>query len=148
MNHLRTALFRTIWPVFFFFFLFAEKTFSQSCNNWLSLPTQNSKITIGDADVSGNKLTVEAMFNRTPPLNSGVYYGHLVSKHTDQSNVNYALLPNGCEITTSVSGYKAIFQDCPLELGKTYHVAYVYMIKAKTACEPEVFRKGTFVLVR
>jgi len=25
---------------------------------------------------------------------------------------------------------------------------YVYMIKAKTACEPEVFRKGTFVLIR
>jgi gliding motility-associated-like protein len=25
---------------------------------------------------------------------------------------------------------------------------YVYMIKAKTACDPEVFRKGTFVLVR
>lgn len=25
---------------------------------------------------------------------------------------------------------------------------YIYMIKAKTACQPEVFRKGTFVLVR
>ena len=47
------------------------------------------------------------MFNRTAALNNGLYYGHLVSKHTDQTNVNYALLPKGCEITTSESGYKA-----------------------------------------
>lgn len=127
MNHLLTVFFRTIfYIVLFFLFLLSEKAFSQSCDNWLSLPAQGSKITIGDADVTGNKLTVEAMFNRNPPLNNGVYYGHLVSKHTDQNNVNYALLPNGCEITTNVSGYKAIFQDCVPELGKTYHVAMVY----------------------
>ncbi len=96
------------------------------CDKSLSIPSQGSKVTIGDVDVTGNKLTVEAMFNRSAPLNNGIYYGHLVSKHTDQNNVNYALLPNGCEITTSGSGYKAIFQDCPLILGKTYHVAMVY----------------------
>lgn len=97
-----------------------------SCDESLSIPTLGSKVTIGDVDVTGNKLTVEAMFNRSAPLNNGVYYGHLVSKHTDQTNVNYALLPNGCEITTAGSGYKAIFQDCVPELGKTYHVAMVY----------------------
>jgi gliding motility-associated-like protein len=96
------------------------------CDQSLSIPTQGSKVTIGDVDVTGNQLTVEAMFNRSAPLNNGIYYGHLVSKHTDQTNVNYALLPNGCEITTSVSGYKAIFQTCVPELGKTYHVAMVY----------------------
>ncbi|MGZ5190467.1 MAG: T9SS type B sorting domain-containing protein, partial [Flavisolibacter sp.] len=31
---------------------------------------------------------------------------------------------------------------------KQHGGVYVYMIKAKTVCEPEVFRKGTFVLVR
>lgn len=109
-----------------FHILFSGKVFSQNCENWLSLPSQGAKITVGDADVSGDKLTIEAMFNRTAALNNGVYYGHLVSKHTDQTNVNYALLPNGCEITTSVSGYKAIFQTCVPELNKTYHVAMVY----------------------
>src|SRR5688500_4496166 len=113
MNHLLTAFFRTILLAgLFFLFLSSENGFSQSCDNWLSLPAQGSKVTIGDVDVTGNKLTVEAMFNRSPPLNNGVYYGHLVSKHTGTTNVNYALLPNGCEITTTTSGYKGIFQDC------------------------------------
>jgi gliding motility-associated-like protein len=127
MNHLLTVFFRTIFYIgLCFLFLLSQSASSQLCDNWLSLPAQGSKVTIGDADVTGNKLTVEAMFNRSPPLNNGVYYGHLVSKHTDQANVNYALLPNGCEITTNSSGYKAIFQDCVPELGKTYHVAMVY----------------------
>lgn len=95
------------------------------CNNWLRLPTVGSKVTIGDLDVSGNQLTVEATFNRTQPLNNGIYYGDLVSKHTDQNNVNYALLPNGCEITTT-NGYKSTFQTCVLDINKTYHVAMVY----------------------
>ena len=126
MNHLLSAVLRYIvLPGMFFGFLFPKDAAAQSCDNWLSLPAQGSKVTIGDVDVTGNNLTVEAMFNRNPPLNNGVYYGHLVSKHTDQTNVNYALLPNGCEITTT-NGYKAIFQTCVPELGKTYHVAMVY----------------------
>ena len=96
-----------------------------TCNNWLSTPNQNDYATIGDLDITGDQLTVEAVFNRTAPLNSGLYYGHLISKHSDASNVNYALLPNGCEITTT-NGYKATFQSCPPELNKTYHVAMVY----------------------
>ncbi|MEO7306367.1 MAG: LamG domain-containing protein, partial [Ferruginibacter sp.] len=96
-----------------------------SCNNWLSTPSQGSYVTTGDLDITGNQLTVEAVFNRTAPLNSGLYYGHLVSKHSNSSNVNYALLPNGCEITTT-NGYKSTFQSCPTELDKTYHVAMVY----------------------
>jgi len=127
MNHLLSDLFRFIVLTFFSFLLFCPKqSLSQSCDNWLSLQAPGSKVTIGDVDITGTELTVEALFNRNPPLNNGVYYGHLVSKHTDQTNVNYALLPNGCEITTSVSGYKAIFQTCVPELGKTYHVAMVY----------------------
>jgi gliding motility-associated-like protein len=96
------------------------------CDKTLQLPSLGSKVTIGDLDITGDKLTVEAVFNRTAPLNSGLYYGHLVSKHTNTANVNYALLPNGCEITTTGSGYTSTFQDCPLTLGKTYHVAMVY----------------------
>ena len=96
------------------------------CNNWLYVPTLPGAITVGDLDVTGNQITVEAQFNRTVPLNSGAFYGHLVSKHTGTTNVNYALLPNGCEITTSGSGYTSTFQTCPPLLNKTYHVAMVY----------------------
>lgn len=106
--------------------IFPLPTLSQSCNDWLRVPTLGAQVNIGDLDISGSQLTVEAQFNRTEPLNSGLYYGSLVSKHTDQTNVNYSLLPNGCEITTSISGYKAIFQSCPVMLNRTYHVAMVY----------------------
>jgi gliding motility-associated-like protein len=95
------------------------------CSNWLSTPSSGSYVTVGDLDVTGNQITVEANFNRTQALNSGLYYGHLISKHTGGSNINYALLPNGCEITTS-SGYHSTFQNCLPQLNKTYHVAMVY----------------------
>lgn len=102
-----------------------KKSAAQQCNNWLYVPANPGAVTVGDLDVSGNQITVEAQFNRTSPLNSGVFYGHLVSKHTG-ANANYTLLPNGCEITTTVSGYKATFQNCVPQLNKTYHVAMVY----------------------
>ena len=52
MNYLLTALCRYfLLTVLFTGFAFSNKAFSQSCNNWLSLPTQGSKITIGDVDV-------------------------------------------------------------------------------------------------
>jgi gliding motility-associated-like protein len=96
------------------------------CSDWLLTPSLGSKVLIGDLDITGNQVTVEAVFNRSQPLNSGVYPGHLVSKHTDQTNVNYSLFPNGCSITTDVSGYKETFQTCLLDLNRTYHVAMVY----------------------
>jgi gliding motility-associated-like protein len=95
------------------------------CNNWLNTPSNPSYARIGDLDVSGNQLTIEATYNRTQPLNSGVFPGHLVSKHTGTSDVNYALFPNGCAITTT-TGYKETFENCALDLNKTYHVAMVY----------------------
>lgn len=97
-----------------------------TCSNWLNTPSLPSYITAGDIDVAGNQLTVEALFNRTAPLNNNLYYGNLVSKHTNQGNVNYSLLPNGCEITTAGTGYTTTFETCPAELNKNYHVAMVY----------------------
>lgn len=96
------------------------------CDSWLRLPTQGSYATVGDLDVTGNQITVEALVNRVPPLNNGLHFGHLVSKHTDQSNVNYALQLLGCEITTSVTGYVALAPACMPVTDKTYHVAMVY----------------------
>jgi hypothetical protein len=102
-----------------------QRAVAIDCGTWLATPTQGSYATVGDLDVAGFQLTVEAMFNRTQPLNSGLFYGHLISKHTGPTNINYALLPNGCEISTS-TGYYSTFQTCPPELNKTYHVAMVY----------------------
>jgi gliding motility-associated-like protein len=108
-------------------FLFASFNLSAqvNCNNWLSTPTQSSYVTVGDLDITGNQITVEANFNRNQPLNNGLYYGHLISKHSGTADANYTLLPNGCEITTT-NGYFSTFQTCPPSLNKTYHVAMVY----------------------
>jgi gliding motility-associated-like protein len=94
-----------------------------TCNNWLSTFQDGDYATIGDLDITGNQLTVEALFNRTEALNSGLYPGHLVSKHSDNSN--YSLFPNGCALNTS-NGYFEAFENCPIQLNKTYHVAMVY----------------------
>ena len=40
-----------------------------ACDQSLSIPTLGSKVTIGDVDISGNQLTVEAMFNRIFNIN-------------------------------------------------------------------------------
>lgn len=96
-----------------------------ACNNWLEVLTQDSKVAAGDLDISGNQLTIEASYNRTQPLNSGIYGGHLVSKHTGPADDNYSLFPNGCAITTT-TGYFEAFETCPFELNKTNHVALVY----------------------
>ena len=96
-----------------------------SCNNWLNTPGFSSYATIGDLDVSGNQMTIEATYNRTGAFNSGIYPGHLVSKHSNTTDDNYSLFPNGCAITTS-TGYKSTFETCGLGLNKTYHVALVY----------------------
>lgn len=97
-----------------------------ACDSWLNLPSLPSYVTVGDLDVVGNKLTVEALVNRVPPLNAGLHYGHLVSKHTHETNVNYAMQLLGCEITTDVTGYVALFPNCSPVTDKTYHVAMVY----------------------
>jgi gliding motility-associated-like protein len=96
------------------------------CNNWLKLPTVPSSVKVGDLDISGNQITVEATFNRdaffTPVGFSSL---DIVSKHNDPSDVNYLLRPNFAEITTT-NGFFRTPTVCETELHKTYHVAMVY----------------------
>ncbi|MBI2730135.1 MAG: gliding motility-associated C-terminal domain-containing protein [Sphingobacteriales bacterium] len=99
---------------------------TNNCNNWLSTPLQPSYVTVGDLDVPGNQITVEAVFNRTTPYTGGILYaGDLVSKHKDPTDANYLLRPNTAEITTT-NGYYRTPDICEIELNKTYHVAMVY----------------------
>jgi gliding motility-associated-like protein len=98
-----------------------------SCNNWLNLPASPySSVQVGDLDVPGTQLTVEAEFSRTTPYSGGpLYAGDLVSKHEDPSNTNYLLRPNEAEITTS-DGYFQTPPVCGISVNTTYQVAMTY----------------------
>ncbi|MBK6990428.1 MAG: hypothetical protein IPH34_00760 [Chitinophagaceae bacterium] len=96
------------------------------CNNWLNLPSYQSYVNVGDLDITGNKITVEAIFCRTAPYTNGyIWAGDLVSKHVDPIDVNYLLRPNNTEITTT-NGYFSTPPICEIELNKVYHAAMVY----------------------
>ena len=127
MNHLPAVFLRTIFLlVFFILFLFSEKAFSQSCNNWLNTPSQPSWVNIGDVDVPGTQLTVEALINIKGVPSGGVIQGlDVVTKHTGPANVNYLLRSSHAELSTS-NGYFYTPDGCDLEFNKTYHVAMVY----------------------
>ena len=97
-----------------------------SCNNWLSTPSNPSYVSVGDLDVTGNQITVEAVINRTTPYSGGpLYAGDVVSKHDNPSDANYLLRPNSAEITTT-NGYFRTPDICEIQLNKTYHIAMVY----------------------
>ncbi len=96
------------------------------CSNTLNLPSQPSYVRIGDLDIPGNKITVEATINRTAPWSgSDLYQGDIVSKHEDPTDCNYLLRPSSAEITTT-NGYFKTPVICPIQLNETYHVAMVY----------------------
>jgi len=60
---------------------------------------------LGQLNVTGDQITVEATINRTTPYSGGpLYAGDVVSKHDSPSDANYLLRPNDAEITTS-NGY-------------------------------------------
>ncbi len=96
------------------------------CNSWLKTTNPGDCVKIGDVDISGDQLTVEATINRIAPYAGNyLYAGDIVSKHADPANVNYLLRPNDAEITT-YNGYYATPEVCDIELNKTYHIAMVY----------------------
>jgi hypothetical protein len=96
------------------------------CQTWLNTQAAGQKVTVGDLDVSGTQITVEANINRTAPWsNNYLYAGDVVSKHDGPNDVNYLLRPNSAEITTS-NGYFVTPAICLIDLNKTYHVAMTY----------------------
>jgi gliding motility-associated-like protein len=98
-----------------------------SCNNWLNLSSYPSYVNVGDLDVSGDQITVEAQINRTAPYSGGyLFAGDVVSKHKDPININYLLRPSDAEITTADGVYHITPAVCDIELNKTYHIALVY----------------------
>ncbi|MBN8865141.1 MAG: gliding motility-associated C-terminal domain-containing protein [Sphingobacteriales bacterium] len=117
-------LIRVVFLLFFSGLFFPA--LSQTCDNWLNLPSYQSYVSVGDLDVPGNQITVEAVFMRTAPYTGGpVWAGDLVSKHNNPPDVNYLLRPNNAEITTT-NGYFITPPICEIELNKVYHAAMVY----------------------
>ncbi len=100
---------------------------SLPCNNWLHIPNYSSTdyVSIGDLDMVGDKITVEASFAADTNyfLPSTISYD-LVSKHTDPSNCNYLLRPVHVGITTT-NGFFDIL-CCDYKPKKINHAALVY----------------------
>ncbi|MBL0146271.1 MAG: hypothetical protein IPP48_11370 [Chitinophagaceae bacterium] len=96
-----------------------------NCSNWLKTPSYPASISVGDLDVIGNKVTVEALYSSSSAITPTIQFGKLVSKHTGPGDVNYSLMPFTCEITTT-NGYINTPPACMPVLDKLYHVAMVY----------------------
>lgn len=99
-------------------FFFTELVSGQS----LKLTNTNQYVNIGDLDITGNQLTVEAKIFISA---TSAYAMNIVSKHTDSSNLNYLLRPKTFEISTS-NGFYLMNNPYAIELNKWYHVAGTY----------------------
>lgn len=110
------------------FFLFLSVFFgmdisSVNAQSSLYLPGATNWVSVGDLDVSGNQLTVEAL----------IYYTgasvNIVSKHTNPGDVNYLLRIGSFEITTT-AGYAnfggVAAAGVSIVPNRMYHVAATY----------------------
>ncbi|NBU47995.1 MAG: LamG domain-containing protein, partial [Flavobacteriales bacterium] len=78
-------------------------------------------VSVGDIDVSGNQITVEAIFRKSTTANAT----NLVSKHTDQATCNYLLRPNSFQMATS-AGFYICTNPQPTLQNTWYHAAATY----------------------
>ena len=97
----------------------------ESCSNWLKTADIDPGVQIGDLDIPGRTITIEALFNRDIAYDPAFYGGDIVSKHQDPTDVNYLLRPTRAEITTT-TGWHGTPDVCDFNIHKTYHVALVY----------------------
>jgi hypothetical protein len=91
-----------------------------AAQSWLSLPFATGYVDIGDLDISGTALTIEALYTSTDPGSVD-----LVSKHSDPSNVNYLLRRTHAELTTT-GGFFSTPQVCTPDENTCRHAAMVY----------------------
>lgn len=95
------------------------------CDTYLKIQDVHSGVSVGDLDITGNQVTLEAVFNIPEAYDTAWLGGELVSKHCDPTDVNYLLRPNQVSITTT-NGFYHIEAPCNAEVGITYYVALVY----------------------
>ena len=126
-NLVKSFVFRFIVFLLSFYFISLDVTAQLNCTaNWLYNTNTLAGVQIGDLDVPGNTITVEALINSTfANLGGRLYAGDIVSKHHGPTDINYLLRPSSAEITTT-NGYFITPPICDISLNKTYHVAMVY----------------------
>lgn len=97
--------------------------YTEAQSSSLYLPSSPKYVQIGDLDVTGDQLTVEALIHYT---GASV---NILSKHTGPANVNYLFRIGSFEITTT-SGFAnfggVAAAGVNLVAGETYHVAATY----------------------
>ncbi|MDQ3190744.1 MAG: PKD domain-containing protein [Bacteroidota bacterium] len=108
---------KKLFPVFFILFSFglnAQSLYNTSATGWVN---------IGDLDVAGDQLTVEAIITMTGPS------VNIVSKHTNPADVNYLFRPGSFEISTTsgFANFSGIASSgVTLNLNECYHLAATY----------------------
>ncbi|MDX1907580.1 MAG: LamG-like jellyroll fold domain-containing protein [Bacteroidia bacterium] len=112
---------RHVYLIFIGLWLGGASLTSLHAQTWLRLTGAPGYVAIGDLDVTGNQITVEALMRQTSSSSADV-----VSKHHDPNSVNYLLRPNVAQITTDVTGFVATPVNCAVGLNETAHVAMVY----------------------
>lgn len=97
------------------------------CSNWLRTQAVGQSVTVGDLDISGNQMTIEANFNCSSfPINRPDKWEDIVSKHSNTTDANYVLRMDLAAITTTTGHYLLSPLCDNLVLNKPYHVALVY----------------------
>jgi gliding motility-associated-like protein len=91
--------------------------YSQQCLRNTGNP---NGVLIGDLDISGSQITVEALIYIT-----GAGGPNIVSKHTGPANVNYLLRSTTFELTTS-NGFLQMVNPFSLQSNQWYHIAGTY----------------------
>jgi gliding motility-associated-like protein len=108
--------------IIFLLFLLCSSFSSWSQNSLSTFPAPNQRwLSIGDLDVGGTQITVEALYNRM--ANGNIQ--NILSKHLDPSNVNYLLRANNFQMTTS-NGFKVVNSPIPVVNNSWYHIAATY----------------------
>lgn len=114
--------------VFTFSIFFSSNLMSQNKGAYFGNTTSSclNYIEIGNVSISGNMLTVEASFNLLPNnVNcTSTPYHDIISKHYDNTDVNYLLRPDHAEINTT-SGF-FVTKPLPISEDNCHHIAMVY----------------------
>ncbi len=108
---------KPILLLFWALFVLSE-AHSQGLSLFLDNPTK--WVNAGNINVTGSNLTLEAMVRITAP-NSG----NIISKHSNNTNINYLLRAQSFEITTT-NGYVVLNNPFVLQPNVTYHLAATY----------------------
>lgn len=102
----------------FLLFLFPIYVFGQNSTN--SIGNGARYVSIGDLDVFGNQITVEAMIRKS---NNTV--SNIISKHSDGTDANYLFRPTLFGITTT-TGFYFCMNTYTLPINEWFHVAATY----------------------